>query len=293
MVPMRQAAIGIVAVAAMIGTPVLAADMPVKAPPPPPPPVYSWTGFYVGLNGGVGWNRQTITFAPNDPAAVLLGCNPACPPPASFDSHGGLGGIQVGYNWRLNQSALVGVEADWDAASIRGSGMSTFPSPPPPGTSSFLPSQDITSFGTVRGRLGWLATDKLLLYATGGLAFGRVVENIPLNVNSGLGGVGVFPFGFSCVFPGTGCFFGSGSRVETGWTAGTGLEYAVGGNLSLKVEYLYVGLGSEAIRVGANTATLNPVFTPSSFTASIGRTDFQVVRVGLNFRFGGPTPAKY
>jgi outer membrane immunogenic protein len=48
---MRKAAIGFVAVAAMIGTPALAADMPVKAPPPAPPAVWDWSGFYIGVGG--------------------------------------------------------------------------------------------------------------------------------------------------------------------------------------------------------------------------------------------------
>jgi outer membrane immunogenic protein len=52
---MKKITLAIAAIAALLGTPALAADMDVKAPTPPPPPARSWTGFYVGLQGGAGW----------------------------------------------------------------------------------------------------------------------------------------------------------------------------------------------------------------------------------------------
>ena len=71
---MKKAAIGIVAFAAAIGTHALAADMPLKAPPPTPVAPYSWTGFYVGVSGGYGWNNAGIDLAPApDQTAGLAG----------------------------------------------------------------------------------------------------------------------------------------------------------------------------------------------------------------------------
>jgi outer membrane immunogenic protein len=295
---MNKNAIAIAAIAALVGTPAFAADMALKAPPPLTSAT-SWSGFYVGLNGGYGWGNQTVAFSPNDPIAYAFSCGgtggSTCPPPAPVDSNGEFGGIQVGYNWQFSHVALAGVETDLDGAGIHGSGTSTFLMDPaaPPGTSDFVAQQDITWFGTVRGRLGWLPSDDLLLYATGGFAFAHVNENLSLNVNPALGGAGAGSFAFSCTFPGTNCFFGSTSRTVTGWTAGAGLEYALWNNVSLKAEYLFVSLGGAPVNVAANTATLNPAYMPSSFTAAFSRTDFQVVRAGLNIRFGGPMPAKY
>ncbi len=293
---MRKATIGIVAVAAMIGTPVFAADMAVKAPPPAPTPSWSWTGFYVGGNGGYGWRDSTVTFGPNDFTAFQVTCGglagSTCPPPSSFGISGGLGGLQAGYNWQTAQRWLVGLEADFDWSRIQGTGTSNFlimPNILPPGTSNFTASETIRWFSTARARVGYLPVTNLLVYATGGLAWGGVQQNMALN-NVGLANQGNNPGNsFNCGFGGVGtgpnCFLGSASRTATGWTAGVGLEYALWNNVSLKGEYLFVNLGSgHAVNVVAQAAI--PGFGgPSSFTAAYSTVAFNVVRAGLNWKF--------
>jgi outer membrane immunogenic protein len=88
------------AIAAMIATPGLAADM---APPALPAPSYNWTGFYVGGHAGYGWQGDpTVSYTPNDAAANVFTCGGigggTCVPPAAFGISGGLIGIQAGYN---------------------------------------------------------------------------------------------------------------------------------------------------------------------------------------------------
>ena len=146
-----------------------------------------------------------------------------------------------------------------------------------------MASQNLEWFGTVRGRLGFLPTTNLLVYGTGGFAYGRVHENVTLNAQPGVNST-IAGFSFDCV-SGPNCFFGSSSRMATGWTAGGGLEYALSNNISVKGEYLYTSLGGgDSIRaVGSET---NPVASPSSFTAAFNRTSFNVVRVGLDYKFG-------
>src|SRR5947209_1610995 len=90
-----------------------AADMPLKARPAPVP-VYSWTGFYGGINGGYGWSDRTITFTPGDPASQAATCQGGafggtCALPASSKLQGGFGGVQAGYNWHLNPFFLAGL----------------------------------------------------------------------------------------------------------------------------------------------------------------------------------------
>ena len=110
---MRKAAIEIVAVAAMIGTPVLAADMAVKAPAPLVAP-YSFGGFYAGVNLGYGVARDPSTVVSSNPP----GTAPFQDDAFKMSPAGVLGGGQIGYNWQPS-NWLFGLEAD-----IQGTGQS-------------------------------------------------------------------------------------------------------------------------------------------------------------------------
>ena len=109
-----------------------------------PPPVYvaapTWSGFYIGVNGGYGWTANDGPLAPS----------------------GGFGGGQIGYNWQglFGYSPwVIGIEAD-----IQGAGISD---------SAYYRENSLNWFGTVRGRIGY-AFGPALLYATGGFAYGEV-----------------------------------------------------------------------------------------------------------------------
>jgi outer membrane immunogenic protein len=142
--------------------------------------------------------------------------------------------------------------------------------------------EDVKWFGTVRGRLGWLPWNNLLIYGTGGFAYGRV------NHTGSLGGsFSRLPApSFSCSNGvTTTCFAGSSGNTATGWTAGGGVEYALWQQWSLKLEYLYVSLASNGLMETA-LSTLHPgLTTPASFNANFSHTNFNVVRVGLNYQF--------
>jgi outer membrane immunogenic protein len=219
---MRPLLIAVLAAASTIAfaQTVSAADLPVKAPvyaAPPPTPVYSWTGFYVGGNVGYGWESRTVNFSPNDFNVFLVSCGGSgggtCPPPTSFDTNGALGGLQAGYNWQINQKWLLGIETDFDWSGIKGTGTDSFlifPVLPFRGPSNFVASQNVESFGTIRGRLGFLPTTNLLVYGTAGFAYGRVGENVTLNSQQGVNGT-LAGFSFACL-SGPNCFLGSSSR---------------------------------------------------------------------------------
>jgi outer membrane immunogenic protein len=226
---MKKLFLGCIAVAAFYGAPALAADMAVKAPPMASPltPIFSWTGFYVGGNAGYGWKDPTVSYTPNDIAAFNGTCGGVfggtCIPPASFDIGGAVGGIEAGYNWQFSQQWLLGFEADFDWSGIRGTGTSNFQlGHLPPSPSSFLATEEIKWFGTIRGRLGWLPTNNFLVYGTGGLAYGRVDANAVLNSVAGTNlnsGSPPSAFGWNCT-SGPNCFVGSTSQTLVGWTAG-------------------------------------------------------------------------
>jgi outer membrane immunogenic protein len=133
-----------------------AADLPVRAAPPAPiiaaVPVFTWTGFYVGVNAGYGWNaNDSITVG-----GVTF----------DLDDEGGfVGGAQAGYNYQIG-SFVVGLEGDIQYADFGGDDRFDFDG------DGILDDDFNTSdwFGTVRARAG-VAFDRALIYATGGFAF--------------------------------------------------------------------------------------------------------------------------
>jgi outer membrane immunogenic protein len=168
-------------------------------------------------------------------------------PGVSTSPKGVVAGGTLGYNWQAG-SIVYGIEGDFDWSGVKGS------------ASCFAVSTCETSnpwLATVRGRLGY-AFDRWLPYITAGGAYGNVKATT------------------SAPPPGVPA---SASKSEFGWTAGAGLEYAMMGNWTAKIEYLYVDLGS------FNAATA-PLTNNVSFKESL-------VRVGLNYKFSGPIFSRY
>jgi outer membrane immunogenic protein len=250
-------------------------------------PVYSWTGFYVGGNAGYSWGRSrtdvsyfnTATGAPIVPPVGSILSN-------SFGMNGGIAGGQAGYNWQTG-SWVLGLEADIQWSGERGSSAFNCAGTVAGGVClpglTFLPagatgtnlavSESLEWFGTVRGRAGFLATPSVLLYGTGGLAYGSVKSTGVLT--------GFNPNG------GALAFVGSNTDTRVGWTVGAGVEGMITANWSAKLEYLYMDLG----RFNAGAFSLAPgsligVNATSRFTDNI-------LRAGVNYRFGGPVVAKY
>jgi outer membrane immunogenic protein len=295
---MKKLLVSSIAALGLIGAPAFAADMAIKAPPPAPAPVPTWTGFYGGIQFGGGWGNETVSSSHNDPLAAFLlngtiggAAAPGEQPVVTsfrLNQSGLVGGIEAGYNWQLT-SWLVGLETDFSASGLddHASGTSVFTAGGVAGffTQSINAQTTTDWYGTVRGRLGWLVTPNLLLFGTGGFAYGRVGDSANYTFNGPAGGlisVALPSSGVSinCV-PNVTCFSGSASSVRTGWTAGGGAEWLLDQHWSAKIEYQFVDLGSETVRI---IATPLPGFAPSSFNAAF-RDRFNVVRLGLNYRY--------
>jgi outer membrane immunogenic protein len=257
-----------------------AADLPVKAPPIQPQ-VYSWTGFYAGMNGGYGWGDPSHGVAADNDAANLF-IRTHGVPNGTVDVSGAVAGGQIGYNWQVRPNWLAGVEADLNWANMRGSSSTI-------GSAAFGDSINHTFtngldwFGTVRGRIGFLPTQNLLMYATGGLAYGRThVSEATTNLTfTGVYFQGVHPDGSTLFCIGGNCVSGSGSQTSVGWTAGGGLEYAIWKNITVKAEYLYMDLGYQTIHPSSQSFNGS---TPSSIAVTF-HDAYNIVRAGINFRF--------
>jgi outer membrane immunogenic protein len=262
--------------------PVKGKRMAVKAPPKPTAPVYPWTGFYAGGNAGFGWAADpTVSFSPIASALDLAGALIGAGAPVAFGLSGALGGVQVGYNWQVDRQWLVGLETDFDGADIKGSGTAVAYSSPIP-TAPFTSAADerVEWFGTVRARLGYLPADNLLAYGTGGLAYGRVAQSVSYSngFNNEFG-----EFNGLCL-PFSTCYAGADAPIALGWTAGGGFEYALSDHWMAKAEYLYVNLGSNAFQ---ETVLVPGVPGDGLSRIAVQYSDlaFQVVRLGLNYRF--------
>jgi outer membrane immunogenic protein len=288
---MKKAAIGIAALAVLIGTPALAADMAVKAPPRalPVASAYNWTGWYVGGNAGYGWSDgPCFAFSPDNTAGGFLlngfGTEGINVHSGCFNTSGFLGGGQLGYNWQFQKVWVASIEADINYSNVRGSG--SFPAtlvlPSSPSQPALVAAgEKLDWFGTVRARLGVLPMERLLVFATGGLAYGETNRNSSVTTLGAGFNQGVNPDGssISCV---TGaCVGGAGSRTSAGWTAGGGLEYAIWNNVTVKAEYLYVNLGNQTIHL----TTVPPASGNGSIAAGFSDAAFNMVRVGINYKF--------
>ena len=243
-----------------------AADLPVKAPiykAPVAPPPYNWTGFYVGGNIGYSWgNVDSAFFSPDLPSIGL---------PATFPDtvkpQGVIGGGQIGYNWQASPNWVFGIETDFQGSgqkdshrftqnfTVVGAG---------PGTATVTHEEKLEWFGTVRGRIGYAFWDNVMLYGTGGLAYGQVSTAV-----AGFGGT-AFASGGGSV---------SGSTTKVGWTVGGGVEGAIPNtrNWTWKIEYLYMDLGT------ANYTFSVP--SPSGYFTLSNKITDNILRGGINYRF--------
>src|SRR3954447_5426433 len=251
-----------IAATAMVGS-ALAADLPRRAPPPvyvPPPPVFTWTGFYVGVNGGGIWtnSRDFVTtgtnlgatgFAPSWSVAAAAAATNVITTDnrAQF-----LVGGTWGYNWQFG-ALVLGTESDFQGVfgcrndnngnfGLFGSnnnntcggiavGSVAVGAPVPPGF-SILNQQTIHRsldwLSTSRVRAGFLVTPSLLIYGTGGFALGRVRVNSAIISKS-------LPSGpQACVEPpcvlhdSTGFSVLNDSRLRAGFVGGGGFEWQLG-----------------------------------------------------------------
>jgi outer membrane immunogenic protein len=232
----------------------LAADLPSRRAPAPAAelPIFTWTGFYVGVNAGYGFSdfkgrdialpAGSVVNSPGTDGTLRVTGGTA-------NEDGFVGGGQVGYNQQIG-SLVIGLEADAQYKDFgrrrSDTGAYLFTGTPglaflPPAATLRFRNVSTEFFGTVRGRVGY-AFNRVLVYGTGGLAYDS--ENI-------------------------------------GWAAGGGVEYAFTNNVTAKIEALYVsmdhGRGVNPVYSGVATNIL-ALNDPHSG-------DFVVARAGLNYKF--------
>jgi outer membrane immunogenic protein len=248
---MKKILLSFVAFAALTTSPAMGADLPIyNVKNRVLPIVYTgWNGIYFGGNIGYTWGRHDVDWS-------LFGF------PATSDQqnmNGVIGGYQSGINWQTgNWMTGIEIDAQW-------SGQKSSPT-------SCVATCDIASvaathklpwFGTARTRFGFSpGTYTYLFYLTTGVAYGRVQSDYVLSLPAGA----VAGFSFD--------------HTSVGWTAGAGIEVAVSGNWTAKLEYLYLDLGTNTSTFAI--AAVNPAASVATLSSRV--TD-NIVRLGVNYQF--------
>jgi outer membrane immunogenic protein len=228
---------------------------------------FTWTGFYIGGNAGYGWGNADTDFDPLPDPVTFASLRPTTLSP---DPGGFIGGGQLGYNYQWKWLVL-GAETDFQGSDIEGHDtVSPFinNAGAPSAAGSFLFAHErIQWLGTVRGRIGFAPVCRLLIYGTGGFAYGNI--DYSANTNFGNPPNSTYPVEFT--------------DTRTGWTAGGGFEYALSNHWTLRAEYLHYDLG-DASRT-QNQLTAGVPQGPPFFVRYNFDTSGEIVRAGFNFKF--------
>jgi outer membrane immunogenic protein len=181
------------------------------------PATYDWTGFYVGANAGIAWNNSSLDQDVYDLGDRIPGLGNSIDGDQTAFTAGGL----LGYNYQIDQIVL-GVEADINYLGFGDSNKNDVSEIFQADGAYSRTSFEADWFGTIRARLGF-AVDNVLIYGTGGAAYGHMEADGKLVVGDNV-------------------WKGSTEATNWGWTVGAGAEYGID-NWSLGLEYLYVDLG--------------------------------------------------
>jgi outer membrane immunogenic protein len=256
-------------------------------------PIFSWTGFYAGLNAGYADPTANFSVIPGgswigDPDQT----NVVNAGTRGLGLRGFTGGLQAGYNYQVGRIVL-GIEGDANYLGLKNS----YSTPVLPGFAGLVPvgtffgvpffglaaghyqasgSAGLDAFYTLRGRVGYTA-DHWLFFATGGLAV--TSEKFSQNISF----VNQVFLALPLTGPAGGANAGSASRTAASWTLGGGVEYALNQQWSVKGEYLYVNLDSMSF-----SSVYGPsAFSPGTYTIqhNLSLSGLNIFRAGLNYHF--------
>jgi outer membrane immunogenic protein len=253
--PMKNTAIGIALVAALIGTPALAADMPLKAPPPPPAPVPTWTGCYVNAGVGYGmWNQDNHD-------ETYPGLVPLEDVNYTAGGRGWLGRFGGGCDYQVASSFVIGAFADYDWSNIHGGFQDLL--------TGLVGDENLSDSWAAGGRIGYLPYPNLLAFVSGGYTQAHFNAVTLSTVTTPITATADF-----------------GAHTYDGWFLGSGYEYKLPflSGLSWKTEYRFSEFQSADLPV-----LLIPSGAQSGF-AEHSEKYVQTVTTSLvwRFNFGGP-----
>jgi outer membrane immunogenic protein len=254
---MKRIASMLVGLAALAAAPAMAADMPVKYVPPAPPPVFSWSGCYVGVHVGAGW--QVSSFVEQEGSRRML---------LAESGVGWLGGGQAGCNvqWR---AFVIGLEGEVWGSTLH--------------DRDFFQSGSFTDESTSKNR--WdgavsvragVAFDRAFVYGKLGAVWGKFDYNTTFSNTFSNGTV-------------------TGSATITGVLIGVGFEYALTDNWTTKFEYNYIDYGNKIVDFIETECDIIGGCGTSTFRQTVKERK-QLAKIGINYKFDvgkGPVVARY
>lgn len=236
-----------------------AADIPAKAAIQTATTPMSWSGIYIFGTMGYGWRDESTSIVGNNALSTTLLNNGSVPGSANTRPSGALLGGGVGVDWQFAPRFVAGLVGDWSWANIKDNNTALG------NLVNRSVDEKITSFGTLRARLGYLVDPKVLIYATGGVAWA--------NVRTTVGTSGNVCGGFIT------CSSGANSETKWGAVAGGGLEFRLTQHWSLSAEALYGWLGTQNTTL---TGSVGP--NPLNYTLS-EKVRVGIARGSLSYRF--------
>jgi outer membrane immunogenic protein len=242
-----------------------AADLAVNAAPYVTP-TYDWSGFYLGGFIGGGWSRNDIS---EPDLGIITGTLVNAPVVQRTTGSSFIGGIEGGDRYQIGK-LVVGWEGDIAWGDTGGTSTTSFgPTLAPGVTFTRALNTSIKWTATATSTVG-IAHNNWLLYGKAGAAWAHLDDTYNSTLTTP--GVGTVPF-----------FSGTGGQDRVGWTVGTGIEWGVWQNWSIKAEYDYIDFGTKTTPI---TGTVRPA-GGAAVPLSAGLEDnlrIQQVKVGVNYR---------
>jgi outer membrane immunogenic protein len=266
---MKGIALTAVGLSIMVAGATSAADMPVKAQPPAPVEIFTWTGFYIGANGGGAWSRKCWDTVPFDIDLRVIPAFTVAGPEGCHTASGATAGGQIGYRWQ-KAAWILGIEAQGNWANLTGSNPSTLAFF---AATNFANRTKIDAIGLFTGQLGY-SWNSFLLYVKGGAAVTRDEYDTFL-----FAPLAPLPAGFVAF---------RGSETRWGGVVSVGGEYAFNRNWSFALEYDHLFMGDSTVRL-----TVDPFFIAQLNHNERIHQDVDMFTARINYRIGGPVVAKY
>lgn len=235
-----------------------------------------WSGFYGGIQIGAFWSKESSASINQISGNNSFFFGARVPTSLAPEPSGVIGGVQAGFNLSA-KNLIVGLEADFSVGNSERSASEIRRVFPANFTTTI--KSDVKWLSTFRARVGFLTSDRLLFFGTGGVAIAKIQNEFNYTSDATitfLGGPGVLRCEENVP-----CFSATRGKTQIGWTFGGGFEYALSNSIKLKTEYLFIDLGNQQL----SEMKSDPVLVGVVGLSTSVDNEFHLARTGLSINF--------